>query len=78
MMNARPLCLMDSAVATVSKMLDDAETEGTPLARQWIFPNLQDFSSSPPRKLAGAEIKEGHWVDSGLNAEQRVRSWFIS
>jgi len=69
---------MDSAVATVSKMLDSNETNEIHLARQWIFPEPQHFFSSPAGNLLGAEIKENDWVDSGLNAEQRVHSSFLS
>lgn len=70
MMNARPLCSMQGAVATVAKMLSDKDMND--LARYWTFPNPQDFLESPPRMLENAEIKESQWMDSGLNEEQRV------
>lgn len=73
MMNARPLCSMQCAVATVAGLLSSEDSKATNLARPWIFPDSQHFLQSPPRKLKNAEIKEGQWMDKGLNAEQRVR-----
>jgi hypothetical protein len=73
MMNARPLCSMQCAVATVAKLLTCEDPKATNLARHWTFPNPQDFLEAPPRKIENAEIKESQWMDAGLNAEQRVR-----
>ena len=72
MMNARPLCSMHSAVATVANLLGSEDLNATNLARRWIFPIPQDFLESPPRKVKNAEINESQWMDAGLNAEQRV------
>lgn len=69
--NARPICLMESVVAAVSYILTSAEF-GTNLARQWIFPETEDFVNGPSVMLLNGEIKEEQWVDQGLNDEQRV------
>ena len=71
MTNARPVCLMESAVAAVSYILTSADS-GTNLARQWIFPDPEDFVDGPSVMLLNGEIKEEQWVDQGLNEEQRV------
>jgi len=79
MTNARPLCLMEAAVAAVSNILTSAES-GTNLAQQWIFPDPEHFMNNPSVMLRNGEIKEEQWVDQGLNQEQRVsrfrcKSW---
>jgi hypothetical protein len=71
-MNPRPLCSMQRAVATVAKLLSSQDAKAAKLAKSWIFPDPQDFLESPPRKLQNAEIKESQWRDAGLNVEQRV------
>jgi len=71
MTNAQPLCLMEAAVAAVSNVLTSAEL-GTNLARQWIFPDPEDFANGPSVMLLNGEIKKDQWVDQGLNEEQRV------
>jgi hypothetical protein len=71
MTNARPLCLMEAAVAAVSNILTSAEP-GTNLARQWILPDPEDFANGPSVMLLNGGIKEEQWVDKGLNEEQRV------
>jgi len=71
MTNARPLCLMEAAVTAVSNVLTSAEI-GTNLARQWIFPDPEDFTNGPSVMLLNGEIKEEQWKDKGLNEEQRV------
>lgn len=71
MTNARPLCLMESVVAAVSYILTSAEF-GINLARQWIFPDPEDFVTGPSVMLLNGKIKEDQWVDQGLNEEQHV------
>lgn len=71
MTNARPLCTMQSAVDTVSRILS-SNTPGMNLARQWIFPEVADVAAKPGAMLEDGEIKETQWEDSGLNEEQRV------
>ncbi|KDR78399.1 hypothetical protein GALMADRAFT_245562 [Galerina marginata CBS 339.88] len=70
MTNARPLCLMQNAVGFVANILNAEET-GVNLARQWIFPEPEDFTNAPSMLLK-AGIAEEQWVDQGLNAEQRL------
>lgn len=72
MTNARSFCLMESAVSSVASMLNSDNTKQLNLARQWMFPEPKDFFRAPSQRLENAEIKESQWVDSGLNAEQRV------
>lgn len=77
MTNSRPLCLMEAAVAAVSNVLTSAES-GTNLARQWIFPDPEDFANGPSVMLLNGEIKEDQWKDQGLNEEQRLAVTLIS
>lgn len=72
MMNPRPLCLMENAVYAVSKVLDTNISKGTNLARQWVFPEPEDFLNAPSMKLENGKIQDDQWVDKGLNDEQRV------
>lgn len=76
MTNPRPLCTMQRAVASIARILSSIEA-GTNLARQWLFPEIVDFTSAPSVMLVNGKIKQDQWVDSGLNKEQRVRAKFI-
>lgn len=77
MINARPLCLMEVAACTIANSLVTKDHTKT-LARQWIFPNLDDFDHvSPSSMLNNGIIEESQWLDGGLNAEQRVRFSFV-
>lgn len=78
MTNARPFCLMESAVSTITELLNSEDTKQINLARQWTFPEPIDFFTAPSQKLENAEIKESQWVDSGLNAEQRVCNFLLT
>lgn len=72
--NARPLCAMQAAADAVARVLGaDADGKDVNLARQWIFPEVEDFLSQPCAMLRNGEITEAQWADPGLNAEQRVR-----
>lgn len=77
MINARPLCLMEVAASTIAKSLVTKDHSKT-LARQWIFPDLDDLDDIPPSSmLNNGIIEESQWVDGGLNTEQRVRFDFV-
>lgn len=78
MTNARPFCLMESAVSTVADLLNSEDTKQINLARQWTFPEPKDFFTAPSQKLENAGVKKSQWVDSGLNAEQRVCDFFVN
>ncbi|KAF8966899.1 P-loop containing nucleoside triphosphate hydrolase protein [Flammula alnicola] len=71
MTNARPVCVMQAAVTTVARILSSQE-EGVNLARQWLFPEIEDFTDKPSVMLRNGQIAEAQWVDAGLNAEQRL------
>lgn len=68
LVNARPFCLMDVAVADLSSALN-VETENNLTAR-WLFPILKNFLGFPPRHI---DTHDGlRWNDKDLNEEQKV------
>ncbi|KAF9480299.1 P-loop containing nucleoside triphosphate hydrolase protein [Pholiota conissans] len=73
MTNSGPLCTMQTAVASVARLLTlPDQNKHANLARQWIFPDVPDFTDSQCVVLKNGKIQEDQWIDSGLNAEQRL------
>lgn len=73
MLNARPLCMMETAAATLGQALS-TNTEGHNLARQWLFPEPEDLEQYNQVYTRKPGVQDGHWHDGGLNSEQRVRA----
>lgn len=68
--DARPLCAMEVAVAQAGLAMESA---GFSRTRQWLFP---EPSSKPAPTCTKSEIiQENDWVDKGLNHEQRVSAF---
>lgn len=73
-LNARPFCLMEAGVSTISKLL--VSTNPVPsLTQQWLFPE-KDHDLPPAQVSEAKDISKSYWIDKGLNAEQRV-IWFV-
>jgi len=72
--NARPLCLMEVAASTIAKSMVAKDHTKT-LARQWIFPDIDDLDDASV--LNNGIIEDSQWVDRVLNSEQRVRFGFV-
>jgi hypothetical protein len=69
LVNARPFCLMDVAVADLNSALN-VETENNSTAR-WLFPTLKNFLDFPPHHIT--DLNNGlRWNDKDLNEEQKV------
>jgi len=69
LMNSRPYCLMENVTALAAEMLKSKAPIN--ISRRWLFPELDDFSVAPVTE-SQADIKPSQWVDTSLNAEQRV------
>jgi len=69
LMNSRPYCLMENVTAHIAEMLESKTPINIP--RRWLFPELDDYSVKPVTE-SEADIKPSQWVDTSLNAEQRV------
>ncbi|TFK71577.1 P-loop containing nucleoside triphosphate hydrolase protein, partial [Pluteus cervinus] len=65
--NAAPFCKMGAAVNSVANALADGDDS---LSRQWLFPEVDRLRI----KLISDEslIEASQWIDTGLNAEQRM------
>ncbi|TFK37683.1 P-loop containing nucleoside triphosphate hydrolase protein [Crucibulum laeve] len=76
LVNARPLCTMASAAATLRDVLSTPSSEHE-VARKWLFPNPEDLNSGA-QAANGKYVDEDQWHDKGLNTEQRSAAAFVA
>ncbi|KAF5383955.1 hypothetical protein D9757_007350 [Collybiopsis confluens] len=69
--NSHPSVITDAAASHLGGTL--LSTENQDVAHRWLFPEPDDLHLHPPIPSTPPNITGEFWVDSGLNAEQRVR-----
>ncbi|KAF5353338.1 hypothetical protein D9756_008084 [Leucocoprinus leucothites] len=78
LVNARPFCLMESAVADLSSAMITATANATkpeqdsPLIVKWLFPEAEHIAKTPPRWISDVRAVEDLKLnDKDLNEEQK-------
>ncbi|KXN83986.1 putative RNA helicase SDE3 [Leucoagaricus sp. SymC.cos] len=72
LVNARPFCLMESALADIDTIMGDLSAESN-LATRWLFPEVEHIANTPPRWISEIRsLRDGlSWKDKDLNEEQK-------
>ncbi|KAL0579214.1 adenylosuccinase ade13 [Marasmius crinis-equi] len=68
--NAGPATAMEIAIRTLGGALRSTKIRS--LLHRWILPEASDLESDPPVPSIPPHMTQEHWVDGGLNLEQRV------
>ena len=67
--NAGPAMSMEIAIKTIGGVL---QSKTRTSLHRWIFPEARDLVVDSPVPSVPPQMTQEHWVDGGLNAEQRV------